>query len=212
MAEANDKGKTAVVANKEVTQKDVVSMTVEQFEQLKNAIRDEYQKKIDKLEDRFDKLVMRIEQKGAEQDLNYLRSDPRGGPKIVVGPVMHGPPDHQKAVLEQAIKEGLVDPKMDATRFVNNHPDMRSLRRSEGYEPVILKDGSEARYMDGVLMKMPRARRVETHDKPVAARRAHRRSAIKAEFEQAADRLGFKTFGDGIRYDNPDKPNRTAQE
>lgn len=86
-------------------------------------------------------------------------------------------------------------------RFISNHKDLRSLRRSQGYVPVVDKGGNEVRYMDTTLASMPKKQYVAQILKPKEKLREHRRGAIKNQFYEQAEKVkGIKPFGD-IHYD-----------
>lgn len=116
--------------------------------------------------------------------------------KLKVLNVDHGPPDHQQSLVK--LHEDKLKGK--AHRFVNTRADLRSLRRAQGYDPVLDGEGNEVRYMDGVLMTMSQEKFDRTIKAPKDARKAFRREGIVERFKETGQKHGVETYGD-ITYD-----------
>lgn len=152
-----------------------------------------YDVKIEAATDRVDKLALIIEMQEKKANVGAPKK-----PGIRVSKRSHNVPDHQ-SILVEANKDKL---KGKVGRFVNTRSNMRSLRRYQGYEPIIGGDGEEVRYMDGVLMAMPEKRHEEEIQKPREERKRFRAESIGAKFKEDAAKAGVEVIGDGITYDD----------
>jgi len=151
-----------------------------------------YDVKIQAADNKIDQLALTIEmQEKKAEVVSPKRSS------IKVTPRSLNVPDHQ-SILVDANKDKL---KGKIGRFVNNRPDMRSLRRFQGYDPIIGDDGKEVRYMDGVLMGISKERHKEEIQKPREERKQFRAESIGAKFKEDAAKAGVEVIGDGITYD-----------
>jgi hypothetical protein len=179
--------------------KDLEVFTKEQLDKVIAQVVSVYDEKITQLTDKFDKLAATYEK---DDTVKYLK---RRGEEIdrsvqVLGPrVDMGPSDPMSALSSEFSTD-----KNKYYRFVNNHKEIRSLRRYQGYEPVLDKEGNEVRYMDGVLMSMPLAKHDETIVAPREARKNVSKKNIEENFHQRASGQGVETFGTisrGIKTD-----------
>lgn len=177
-------------------QEELVTLSKQELDDLIESVRREASEKIAEAVSQVDKLRVKYEQQEAESYLNR-----RGSPtnsKIVVHPNRDfGPPDGMDLIA----KEHSAKLKNKAARFVTGRPEIRSLRRSQGYEPIKDEDGAEVRYMDSVLMAMPERKYQEEIAKPIAERKAVNRRAVVERFKGSAENAGVKVDGDGIKYD-----------
>ena len=151
-----------------------------------------YDVKIEAAADRIDKLALIIVMQEKKGNVTAPKRS-----SIRASKVSLNVPDHQ-SILVAANKNKL---KGKIARFVNNRPDMRSLRRFQGYEPVLSDGGKEVRYMDGVLMAMSKDRHKEEIQKPRDERKRFRAESIGARFKEDAAKAGVEVIGDGITYD-----------
>lgn len=179
----------------------LVSLDPETLKQIVDVVASKFEGQLKEANDRIEELRITLEKKDAEKHLRAKGQFADGRVKMV-GPRVPKVPDHQKALVELAAKEN--DLKGKHLRFVNNDPNIRSLRRAQGYEPVRFKDGGEVRYMDGVLMSMPRARYLEDIDKPKKERMEFNRASIKTQFQERLRGYGIEAEGD-ITYDSGDE-------
>lgn len=178
---------------KQPPREELVTMSKEQLDKLIEDIRAEASAKIEEAVSQVDKLKVKYEQQEAE---SYVKR--QGAESIEVRPNRDfGPPDR----LDLIANEHGGKLKGKASRFVTDRPEIRSLRRSQGYEPVRDEDGAEVRYMDSVLMAMPERKYREEIAKPIADRRQINRRAVVDRFKGSAERSGVKVEGDGIKYD-----------
>lgn len=185
--------------DKSVPEKDkLVTMTKEELEDLVNDITKEFREELEKTSNRTEALQIALEKDSAIAKVNAKGQYADRDLSITqLGPL--GPIDHQKAAIVNA---GVDDQLKDkAYRFVSTNPELRALRRSQGYEPILDSRGNEVRYMDGTLMAMSKAKHQELVRKPVETRKAIHRAAIKQEFENKAIRAGVVPTGEGIVLD-----------
>jgi len=176
---------------------ELVTMTKEQLEALKSEIKGEFEARMIAAEDRVEKLRLKYESQEAESYVNRKGQDQR----IVVHSRAMGPPDRMDLIANEHSDKL----KGKVARFVTERPEITSLRRSQGYEPVRDEDGKEVRYMDGVLMAMPERKYQEEIAKPVRERRALNKKAAVERFKGTAQNYGFEVEGAGIQYDRGDE-------
>lgn len=179
------------------SEKELVTMTKDQLDELKKAIREEFEVRMAEAESQVDKLKLKYEERDAASYLERKGSDK--GQRIKVSSPL-GPPDRMDLIA----KEHSGTLKGKKARFVTDRPEIVSLRRSQGYEPVRDKDKKEVRFMDGVLMAMPERKYQEEIAKPVEERKAINRSSAVEKFRGAAEGMGFEAEGVGIQYDKGD--------
>ncbi len=151
-----------------------------------------YDVKIEAATNRVDQLALTIEMQEKKADVGKVE-----GSNVKVTPRSHNVPDHM-SILADANKDKL---KGKIGRFVNTRSDMRSLRRYQGYDPIIGADGKEVRYMDGVLMGITKERHKEEIQKPREERKRFRAESIGARFKEDAAKAGVEVIGEGIVYD-----------
>jgi hypothetical protein len=198
--EAKDRGSDVIIDGGTMEEEDspiagerpeTIQLTPEQLNKALKAIVEDYTAKMATAENKIEELKLTLEMQGAKTELGKPTKS-----KVEVVAVMHGPMDHQAALvdLHQKKLEG------KSPRFVNNRPDIRSLRRSQGYEPILDKDGNEVRYIDGVLMAMPEERFEKEMRGPKKRLREFRRKAIARKFHERGKQHGVETYGD-ITYD-----------
>jgi len=170
---------------------DNIQLAPDQLNKALKAIVEDYTAKMATAENKIEELKLTLEMQGAKDELGKPTRS-----KVEVVAVMHGPMDHQAALvnLHQEKLKGKV------ARFVNNRPDIRSLRRSQGFDPILDKDGNEVRYIDGVLMAMPEKRHEKEIRGPKKRLKEFRRKAISRKFHERGKQLGVETYGD-ITYD-----------
>jgi len=170
---------------------DVIQLTPKELNKALKAIVEDYTAKMATAENKIEELKLTLEMHGAKDELGKPEKS-----KVELVAVTHGPMDHQAALVELH-QEKL---KGKVPRFVNNRPDIRSLRRAQGYDPILDKDGIEVRYIDGVLMAMPEKRHEKEIREPKKRLREFRRKAIARKFHERGKALGVDTYGD-ITYD-----------
>ena len=180
-----------------IQREDLVQMTHEQLAQLKADIVSEFDQRIRDAEDRFKALEETYKKQEALAFVDR-RGEPTGVEGVEImqrGPL--GPIDHQGRI----VKEYADKLKGKKARFVTtSDPELRALRRSQGYEPVRDEDGNEVRYMDGVLMAMPERKYEETIKAPKIARKKRHAAGIENKFKETAEALGVESHGK-ISYD-----------
>lgn len=159
-----------------------------------------YDVKIEAADNRIDQLALIIEMQQKTKEVTAPKR-----PGVKVSPRSHNVPDHM-SILADANKDKL---KGKIGRFVSNRSDMRSLRRFQGYEPVLDENGKEVRYMDGVLMGVQKQRHEEEIRKPREEKKQFRAKSVGARFEEDAAKAGVEVIGEGIEYDvNYDTPSK----
>ena len=151
-----------------------------------------YDVKIEAADNRIDQLALTIEMQEKKAEVGKV-----DGSGIIVTPRSHNVPDHM-SILADANKDKL---KGKIGRYVNTRSDMRSLRRFQGYEPILGDDGKEVRYMDGVLMGITKNRHKEEIQKPRDERKRFRAESVGARFKEDAAKAGVEVIGEGIVYD-----------
>ena len=151
-----------------------------------------YDVKIEAADNKIDQLALTIEMQEKKAEVGKVK-----GSDVKVTPRSHNVPDHM-SILADANKDKL---KGKIGRFVNTRSDMRSLRRFQGYDPILDADGKEARYMDGVLMGITKERHKEEIQKPREERKRFRAESIGARFKEDAAKAGVEVIGEGIVYD-----------
>lgn len=177
---------------------EMVTMSKEELKQLLGEVKKDFAEQIKNTEDRMERMKLSYERDDAVHQIKNKGEFADPNLKIQqLGPL--GPIDHQ----QRAIKAAGVEDKLKgkAARFVNTNAELSSLRRSQGYEPVLDKKGNEVRYMDGVLMAMPQDRYDEEIVKPTKIRRDIHKAAIGQDFKETAAKHNVDVFGDGIQYD-----------
>lgn len=183
---------------KEVDKEELVTMSREELKSLMTETMEEYKNKIEAAEGEIERLKATYER---DEDIKYLRNRGQFADKDIEikqrGPL--GPIDHQQVAIKNADVEKKLKGKR--ARFVSTNSELHSLRRAQGYEPVLDKEGNEVRYMDGVLMAMPEERYKKEILEPNRARRELHRRAIRENYEEAGRRRGVETFGEGIQFD-----------
>jgi hypothetical protein len=177
---------------------EMVTMSKSELKDLMGEIKSDFAEQIKNAEDRYEKLKLTYERDDAIHQVKNKGEFADTSVKIrQLGPL--GPIDHQ----QRAIQTAGVDDKLKgkAARFVNTNAELTSLRRSQGYEPVLDKKGNEVRYMDGVLMAMPQDRYDKEIIEPTRIRKEIHKAAIGQDFKETAAKNRVETFGDGIQYD-----------
>lgn len=198
--EAKDRAAGNIIGGGKMEQEDspvagerpeAIQLTPDQLNKALKAIVEDYTTKMATAENKIEELKLTLEMHGAKDELGKPTKS-----KVEIVAVRHGPMDHQQALvdLHQAKLVG------KSARFVNNRPDIRSLRRSQGYEPILDKDGNEVRYIDGVLMAMPEKRFEKEIREPKKRLKEFRRKAIARKFHERGKQMGVETYGD-ITYD-----------
>lgn len=193
----------AISLNKDTVppKEELVSMTKDEMDILVKNIEEKYAKKFEEAMDSVERLRTSLEK---DSELQYVKNRGQFADSDIeirqLGPL--GPVDHQMGVIKSSGVEDKLKGKQ--ARFVNNNPELRALRRHQGYEPVLDKDGNEVRYMDGTLMAMPEERYKETIVKPRTQRKALHKRSLRTRFDETARKAGIETFGDGIQYDRGD--------
>lgn len=169
---------------------------------LKEALADlnkEYKAKLDKATDEVARLKATLEMQEAKSKLQKPDERPKDAPRVQVIGNFNPIDQHGK----------LAKPYMDANpdkhyRFIRSKPDEVSLRRSQGFEPVMDKKGAEVRHYDTILASMPKTQFEETIAKPIKDLREFRRRSIGQRFHAEGEALGVQTFGD-VTYDKEGK-------
>lgn len=175
---------------------ELVTLSKKELDDLIETVRKDAAEKVDEAVSQVEKLKIKYEQQEAESYLK--RRGEETNSKITVRPNRDfGPPDGMDLIA----KEHSAKLKNKAARFVTDRPEIRSLRRSQGYEPIRDGDGAEVRYMDSVLMAMPERKYQEEIAQPIAERKAVNRRAVVERFKGSAENAGVKVDGDGIKYD-----------
>ena len=173
----------------------VITITKGQLESALQTIVADYSQKMVQADNKIEQLKLTLEMQERKDGVkNPIRS------RIKVTAVDHGPPDHQSSLVKLYQKQL----KGKYYRFANNRPDIRSLRRAQGYEPILDDKGHEVRYIDGVLMAMPRERHKDTIVQPREEKKKFRRGEIARRFHDEGQKQRIETFGD-ITYDEGDK-------
>jgi hypothetical protein len=177
-------------------EKGLIQMTPEQLDDIIAGIRKETAETMNKLTDRIDKMALRLE---SEQKIGFVKT--RGGGQKISVEYSGSPLDHQSR-LAQTHSEKL---KGKRARFITNDPNLRALRRYQGYDPVLDESGNEVRYMDGVLMTMNKDKYREEILKPKKERQALLKDSARhgERFRAQAEELGVEIEGTGISYDKP---------
>lgn len=177
---------------------EMVTMSRAELNDLLNEVKSDFAEQIKNAEDRMEKLRLSYERDDAVHRIKNKGEFADPALKIQqLGPL--GPIDHQQRAIKAAGVEDQLKGK--AARFVNTNAELSSLRRSQGYEPVLDKKGNEVRYMDGVLMAMPQSRYDEEIAKPAKVRKQIHKAAIGQDFKETAAKNNVEVFGDGIQYD-----------
>lgn len=178
---------------------ELVTMSASALIELKDKIVAETTMMIMESEDFREKLRLQLEQASALRtvDKQGQFSDP--GVKMVQSGSL-SPIDHQEAVVGPHKTD-----KSMKYRVINNHDDtLNSLRRYQGWIPVLDVDGHEVRFMDGTLAKMPKEKYDETIGARVTANKLLRGQAQATrakEFAEQGAKDGLSTFGDGLKLD-----------
>jgi len=170
----------------------VVSMSKSDTEKLIKELKDGYDKKIADMESSFEKVKVQLEKNSNVRILEKKGEFRSNGVEVR----QYGPPD-MRSRMDAKYKKAHPD------RFhwwVTNHPTLLPLRRAQGFEPVLDKNGSEVTDLDGVLMSMPLAKAEEEILRPNQESRQRMREAIGGEFKEQAADMGVETFDD-IKYD-----------
>lgn len=160
-----------------------------------------YEKRIAETDDRVKQMQLTLEMQEMKSNVGKMK-----GSGIEVLAVFHPPVDHQKLAADPHRERP--DLQGHVLRFCNNKPDIRSLRRSQGWNPVLDADSNEVRYMDGVLMSMEKNKYQKTWLKPKKDKKTFREHAreISERFHNRGKELGVETYGD-ITYDKVGEPN-----
>lgn len=180
------------------SKEEMVTMSKAELDTVLQKVKDEFAEKLDKANDQIEKLKLSYEK---DSTVKHIKNRGQYADDSItinqLGPL--GPKDHQALSIKNAGVEEKLKGKVG--RFVNNNPELRSLRRSQGYEPVRDKEGNEVRYMDGVLMAMPKDRYKQEVAEPAKVRKDIHKRAIRGRFEEVAAKHNVEVFGDGIQYD-----------
>lgn len=173
-------------------------MSDAEIEALKDSIRAEFAPQLKDAADQIDRLkkslemqetLQKIDRRGEENETAHVIKISQRGP---LGPV------DQHGRLAEQFKEQLKGKK---ARFVTTADEtLNSIRRGEGYKPVLDEEGNEVRYIDGTLMAMPEREYEEKVAKPKRERAAIHRSQIKDRFENVGKAEGVETSV-SIKYD-----------
>lgn len=181
---------------------ELVTMSRKELNELIQGVKDEFAEEIKEAKAGNEKLQKVLEQNSVVDDIKHRGATAESRIKV------HGsnqPYVNLKPIDKQAemVKEHKDKLKGKVPRFVNNDPDLRSLRRYQGYEPVRDDDGNEVRYVDGVLMGIPIERYNEEIAKPREAKKNIARSGIADQFRESVERYSggsVEATGD-ISYD-----------
>jgi len=166
-------------------------MTPDQVKTAIGAIVREFTAKLATVEGNFEKLRLSIEMQDKKSKVG--KPKPSG---IEITAISHGPVDHQ----DRLVKLHIDKTTGKEVLFANNKPEIRSLRRSQGWEPVLDEKGDEVRYIDGVMMTMDPGKFQEEIRKPKEIKKALRRKSISKRFHERGKDMNVETFGD-ITYD-----------
>jgi len=178
----------ALRGNVEIKADAVQGMSVE--EQIA-AMKAEFDAKIAESNDRCEKLKLTLEKKEVEKEVKRVK--PTDGIKVTGS-------FNDSNVLDEMAKPYMEKDRDKRYRYISNHEQLRSLRRSQGFQPVLNDDGDEVRYMDMVLAKMPEGQYQKEIIAPKERRRRIHAAAIGQKFHEAGDSLGVETFGE-VTYD-----------
>ena len=184
-----------VLAEPEILEQEKADLVVTSRADLEAIIKDivkAYDVKIEAADNRIDQLSLTVEMHEKKAAVGKTK-----GSGIKVTPRNYNAPDHM-SILADAHKGKLKD---KIGRFVNNRPDMRSLRRYQGYDPILDDKGKEIRYMDGVLMGIPIEKHKEEIQKPREERKRFRAESVGSRFKEDAAKAGVEVIGEGITYD-----------
>ncbi len=176
----------------------LVSLDQTTLDMIITAVSAQFTQQMQTANDRIGTLQQQLERNDAQRHLKN-RGQFADGKVKVKGRRVPVVPDHQSALVKLAREENDLSGKY--IRFVNTDKNIRSMRRAQGYTPVRLKDGSEVRYMDGVLMSMPTEKYNEEIKKPKQERREFMQSSIQTQFQERLADLGVEASG-GISYDD----------
>ena len=174
---------------------ELVTMSKEQLNELLESVRADAAEKIDKALSHVEALRVKYEQQEAE---SYIKRQGVDRPTPTVNQSRPlGPKDHMD-LLSEKHRDKL---KGKVARFVTRREEILSLREAQGYQKIKDENGAEVRYMDTVLMAMPKARYQEEIATPIEERRAVNRRAVVERFKSDAERHGIQVEGKGIQYD-----------
>jgi len=126
------------------------------------------------------------------QEAKHIAKHPEAGEAKsiqVLGPL--GPVDHLSRMAAPFEK----DNPGHKFRFINTNPNLLSVRRGQGFEPVKDAKDQEIRYMDTVLASMPKERFKAEILAPRQLLKDHRRKAIAKNFHEYGKDLGVETEG-----------------
>lgn len=178
---------------------DMLMMSVEQLNEIKQQIAAETAKMLAESPDMIEKLRLTLERDSAIKKVDARGQFADPALKIIQSGSL-APLDHQEAVA----KPHKTDPSK-VYRFINKTNEaLHELRRHQGYEPVKDEDGNEVRYMDGVLAAMPKERydqeiRAQTEARKLLKKTSARKAA--EEFKEMANRQGSGSIGHGVKVD-----------
>jgi hypothetical protein len=174
---------------------ETLSMSKSDLKELLGDINKEYQAKLESATNEIERLKATLEMQDRQRNAIKKNDRPEGLPKVqVLG--SFAPIDHQGMLAKPFIEKN----KDRYYRFINSRPDAASLRKAQGFEPVLDQKGGEVRYHDSILASMPRRAFEETIVKPVQQLREHKRNAIQHQFESEAEKAHVEVFGK-VTYD-----------
>lgn len=174
----------------------LVQLSDEDFGKIVEMVQSKFQEQLDSANDRIEQMAIQLEKKDAERHLKHKGQFT--DKNLVIRPVRFGPPDHLSNLVKTAKETH--DFAGKHIRFVNNDQNIRSLRRAQGYDPVVDENGNEYRYMDEVLMTIPQGKYQAEIKQPTEDRKRFNRQGIAESFRETAEGLGVEATGD-ITYD-----------
>ncbi len=187
----------------EADKAELVQMSVADFKAMLSEVVKTFNEEIGEMRTQQDKLVATLERESTVQNIKSART---GGPAVQVIGVNYTPKTATD-IIEEKYKD-----KIDGTerkRWVNTRETLRSLRRAQGWTPILDEKGDEVRVGDTSLMKMSEERYQREVRGPQNAQRDDRRRATKesvdSDLRETAKRAGAQVVGPGIVYDE-DKP------
>jgi len=182
---------------------ELLTMTKEQLDGLKEVIISETAAKMMMDPDFRDKLRLQLERDSAIRIVENQGQFADPALRVVKSGSL-GPVDHQEAVAAPH----KTDPSM-TYRFINKDNEaLYQLRRYQGYEPIRDEKGNEVRYMDGVLAKMPKRK----YDDTIGAEREARKMLKKQGAKNTADNFIEMGRRQGVKVESSVKVDVTREE
>ena len=183
-------------------EKELIALSEDALKKIVEGVSQKFVSQIEDANGRIDELRMQLERKDAERHVKARGRFADDRVKVTV-PRRFTPPDHMSSLVDTAKKQhdGLSGMHL---RFCNNTSNIRSLRRAQGWVPVIDKGTKEEfRYMDEVLMTMPERKFTEEIQAAVEDRKAFNRQSVAEQFHDTVRGMGVEPEGT-IEYDSGD--------